>query len=245
MSKLDTLIKLYKAKKYKVIKDKILDFIPRILVLDSMSYRSALVLLKGYGHSKSFRFNIDEAEAIPWMTYPFLDYMKNLDLSKKSVFEYGSGLSTIFWAKESKIVTSIEDNEEWYKLLSTKVPENTNLLFKSTKEDFINAIKEKDEKYDLIILDGNGLRYECALVAINYMKAGGMIVLDDSDNIAYNKISDFLKSKGLIQIDFIGFKPGSTKVLCTSIYIDNKFNFKQKYKIQPKIFTDTQREYIA
>ena len=48
---------------------------------------------------------------IPWYTYPAIEYLKQLDFSEKSIFEYGSGNSTIFWSKVAKSVISVENDE--------------------------------------------------------------------------------------------------------------------------------------
>src|SRR5258708_13687669 len=46
---------------------------------------------------------------VPWFTYPAIEYIKQLDLTDKRVLEYGSGFSTMFWAKRARSLVSIED----------------------------------------------------------------------------------------------------------------------------------------
>lgn len=220
-------------------------------VLKIMSYKSSRginKILKGYNHSNSFKKNYNKIvkDKIPWMTYPFIDYIKNLDISDKTLFEYGSGYSTIFWAENCKHVTSVEDYKQWYNKLEKELPKNSTLLLRTEKLAYINSVGESKKKYDIIVLDGMKYRTTCAQVSIDKLNDGGMIILDDSDNIFYNKISNFLKSQGLIQIDFVGLKPFSTNILATSIYIKRDYNFKSKYsEIQPKIFVGEQRNYEA
>jgi hypothetical protein len=52
---------------------------------------------------------------IPWYTYPAIEYIKQLDLSDKVVFEYGSGNSTLFWSEHCKNLFSVEDDPHWFK----------------------------------------------------------------------------------------------------------------------------------
>lgn len=43
-----------------------------------------------------------DGNSIPWFTYPAIEYLSHLDLSGCSVFEYGSGFSTLFWLQRVK-----------------------------------------------------------------------------------------------------------------------------------------------
>jgi hypothetical protein len=51
-------------------------------------------------------------EPVPWYTYPAIDYLRQLDFSDKTVFEYGSGYSTLFWASAARRVVSVEEDEK-------------------------------------------------------------------------------------------------------------------------------------
>src|SRR5262245_31531933 len=80
------------------------------------SFRAAKILWFSYGHLKSVRAgrSVDAAgRPIPWYTYPAIEYLRQLDLSEKTVFEYGSGNSTLFWAECAARVVTVEDDERW------------------------------------------------------------------------------------------------------------------------------------
>ena len=246
LKKIITFFNLLSNLKFKVIYDIVNSEIPTILVLDKQSSNSVNLILNGYAHKSSFnKFDSLGNGKFPWMTYSFLDYIKNLDLTEKNVFEWGSGNSTIFWSEISKSVVSIENNKEWYVKIIDLKKHNAILCLRETKDSYVNAINENSSFYDIIVLDGYGYRYECAKEAVKKLNKGGMIILDDSDNIEYNQISHYLKSENLIQIDFIGLKPMSDFIVSTSIFIDREFNFNKKYDFQPKIFVGNQRNYIA
>lgn len=49
----------------------------------------------------------------PWLTWPFMDWVKKQDLSDKTILEFGAGRSTAWWRKKAKWVDSIEANTEW------------------------------------------------------------------------------------------------------------------------------------
>lgn len=247
MKKVVTFFNLLLNLKFKIIFELISKNFPSIIILNKRSANSIKLILNDYGHKYSFnKYDSLGNGKYPWMTYSFLDYIKNLDLSEKSVFEWGSGNSTIFWSEISNKVVSVENNDEWFMKIKNMISNNTNLILRNTSEKYIDAINEFNTFYDIIILDGYGFRFECAKQAIKRLNKGGMIVLDDSDNIGYNRISEFLRNEGLIQIDFIGLKPMSDFIVSTSIFISKDFNFTNKYKnIQPKIFIGKQRNYEA
>ncbi len=248
ISKITTIIRLIKHKNYKTVLYSFINKFPICTILDRRVYRGVNKLLSGYQYRQSFDekyFSKLEYNCIPWMTYPFIDFVKNLDLKNKTIFEYGSGASTIFWGRNASKVVSIENDEDWYNLIKNKITDNTELKFRGDITKFIESINEDNKSYDIIILDGGSNRYECALKSINKLNRGGMIILDDSDNLYYKRICDFLKYEDLLQIDFIGFKPRSENIVATSVFLKRDFNFTMKYEVQPRIFIGENRNYEA
>ena len=51
---------------------------------------------------------------IPWYTYPAIEYLSQFDYSRKTIFEFGCGNSSLFWASRAERVVSIEDNLQWF-----------------------------------------------------------------------------------------------------------------------------------
>lgn len=90
-------------------------------------------LLRQYNlFSTAKKWNAEDKEGnpIPWISFPAYEYLEQLDLSDKTVFEFGSGNSTLYWAKRVKSVISIEDDKEWYEKIKTRIPSNTTLLLR-------------------------------------------------------------------------------------------------------------------
>ena len=48
-----------------------------------------------------------DGRPVPWMTYPAICYLEQLDFSQKRVFEYGCGSSTAYWAKRALRTISV------------------------------------------------------------------------------------------------------------------------------------------
>ena len=85
--------------------------IPRGAIAMLATLRNYRILSIEFGQYKTMyrwdcvdRFN----RPIPWYTYPAIEYIKQLDFSDKTVFEYGSGNSTLFWAQRCKKLVSVE-----------------------------------------------------------------------------------------------------------------------------------------
>ena len=176
---------------------------------------------------------------IPWYTYPAIEYISQFDYTDKSIFEFGCGYSSIFWAKRAKKVISIEDNLNWFDKWQKEFDEtNLDIRWRDEGEIYENAIFEEDQKYDVIVIDGKR-RFQCAQVAVQKLADGGMIILDDSDRVntsdEYKKAIKELKEANLIQIDFYGFCPMNVYTKTTTVFLRRDFNFASKFDVQPVI----------
>jgi hypothetical protein len=81
-------------------------------------YRIARPLLKV--NYKLFKFFNPER---PWTSQAAIRIFESI-LSKEMIgFEYGSGNSTLFFAKHLKHITSVEHNEVWYTIVKNKLKE--------------------------------------------------------------------------------------------------------------------------
>lgn len=150
-----------------------------------------------------------KGEPEPWFTYPCIDYLNNLKLKNKTIFEYGSGNSTLYFEEKGSRIVSVEDNKEWYKKLKSQC---WNLNYAEGK-DYINQINKYGySSWDIVIIDGNW-RVECAKQAIKY---SNFIILDNSD--WYPEINTFLIESGYTPFHFWGYGHINEYQWCTSIY---------------------------
>lgn len=174
---------------------------------------------------------------IPWYTYPAIEYISQFDYTDKSIFEFGCGYSSLFWAKRAKKVISIEDNLKWFEKWQKEFDEpNLDIRWRDEGEIYENAIFEENQKYDVIVIDGKR-RFQCAQVAIQKLADGGMIILDDSDRVntseEYKKAITELKTANLLQVDFYGFCPMNVYTKTTTVFFKRDFNFVSKFDVQP------------
>jgi SAM-dependent methyltransferase len=132
---------------------------------------------------------------IPWFSYAAIDFLEKFVQPHMTVCEYGSGGSTLFFARRAHSVFSIEDNPEWFERVQKRLKEKSvsNVTLKLCPFDFKNpaGFEESeylkaipDERFDIIVVDGSEewtqVRPVCFQRAEARVKPGGIIVLDDS-----------------------------------------------------------------
>lgn len=191
------------------------------------------ILAVDYGQFKSIKKSIpvnSSGKELPWYTYPAIEFLNQLDFSEKSVFEYGSGNSSIFWADRAKAVISIEDDEKWHAIISKKLRNNQKVFLLQNREEYINFIEKTKEKFDIIIIDAK-YRLDCAKKSIEFLKDGGIIIIDNSD--WYPDVAKYIREKGLIQVDFAGFGPSIGFTWVTSVLFSRNYDFKSINNKQP------------
>jgi hypothetical protein len=170
----------------------------------------------------------------PWYTYPAVEYLKQLDFSNKTVFEYGCGHSTLFWAARAAAVVSVEHNAQWYDLVRQRIPGNCTLVHEPESDAYATAITDFNRQFDVIVIDGlvaGRTRLKCARAAVSSLRAGGMIILDNSDWLPES--ARHLRSAGLIQVDMTGFAPINDYTCTTSFFLHRAFAFDPLHDRQP------------
>ena len=168
---------------------------------------------------------------LPWWSFGAVDHINNYlnDLSGEAVvLEWGSGASTVWLARRSKKVYSLEHDVEWSKAtqklisnyrnveLITVPPDEKMDIFDSEYiskkpgykglnfNSYVNAINKIDEKFDLIAIDGR-CRSACLKLATSKLKPNGIVLFDDSTRRRYQKA---LLDSGLMIKRYKGMKSG-------------------------------------
>ena len=149
---------------------------------------------------------------VPWLGFDVKNWLdKNLN-KEMVVFEYGSGGSTLYYAKKVKKIISVEHDKYWYEVVKNKLaaggldnsefhlchPEpimnNEPNLYSSTDENYQGMTFEKyvekinaypDNYFDLVVVDGRA-RTSCLKQVLSKVKDGGYVLLDNSERSEYN-----------------------------------------------------------
>lgn len=167
----------------------------------------------------------------PWLTYPAIEFLKSKNLKGKSVLEFGSGSSTIFFLNKECIIKTFESEKKWFDLLpSNKNIEKINLLVENYQQ--LENYIQKNEKFDLILIDGHErtviMNY---VIKNNLLNHNGVIIFDNSEGYDLNDLIKEEPYSNFQKIDFYGFSPGgSIDRHCTSFFFMEKsfvFNIKE------------------
>lgn len=156
---------------------------------------------------------------IPWCTYPFIDFIEPRLNKNISIFEFGAGYSTLFFAERTKDVTAVEHNEFWYNQMKKNSPQNVELIFSQLdkEKNYSKILDAINKKFDIIFVDAEQ-RNECMINSIAHLSSEGIIVLDDSEREEYAEGISFLQNGGFRQIDFWGIAPECLYKKSTTIF---------------------------
>ena len=166
---------------------------------------------------------------LPWMSYAAIDFLEQFVRPGMSVFEYGSGGSTLFFARRALGVISVEDNRSWFEKVDRRLQErgfkNAELRYRPfhfanptnfERSDYLNSIPNR--KFDVIVVDGTEenvvVRPQCFHHAENFVATGGIIVLDDSWR--YPGLSQTHHAKEMKVFESVG--PARMGVTSTNIF---------------------------
>ncbi|MBD2695230.1 class I SAM-dependent methyltransferase [Anabaena catenula] len=135
----------------------------------------------------------------PWMCPGTVEFCKKHLAASMSVLEFGSGRSSAWFARRVSKITSIEYDENWYKVVKSKLEKdniaNVNLRLilldhpvSEPEQDtykicpsYVAVLDEfADESLDLVIVDGH-YRTNCARKCLKKIKAGGYLLVDDTN----------------------------------------------------------------
>lgn len=181
---------------------------------------------KGYLASIGWFTAFDKQQAVdgsgnplPWVTYSFIDFIKTRLNKNLSVFEYGSGNSTLFYAKHVQKVVSVEHDEAWYHKIVKEKAANAEMIFTAlaTGGEYSKKAVLLGEKFDVIIVDGRD-RVNCCKNSVEALSPSGVLVLDDSERDFYQPARTFLQEKGFKEMPFTGVSPGLFYNKTTSVF---------------------------
>lgn len=133
----------------------------------------------------------------PWLSFGAIIALEGIINKQLRVLEFGSGGSTIFWAKNCKSVKSFETNPVWFKAVNEKIKEFNNVELKLANEtEILEAIRgDADRYYDIVLVDsypGDVKRILLANAVLPKIKANGYLILDNygkfgMENFVYPK----------------------------------------------------------
>ena len=187
------------------------------------------ILSEGLGFRKSLEQNVcllGDDRVIPMMSYGLIEYLMGLDLSSFEVLELGGGHSTEFWAKRVKSLVTLETDSSWANTLKSRALANVEVRT-TTAETIAGEIPALGRSFDIVVVDISGNRYRCAKAALQVLRPGGFILLDNAD--WYPNTTELLRKADLIQVDFHDFRPLRWYRCATSLFLHKEFRAQPRH----------------
>ena len=190
-------------------------------------------------NSSRLGFTVDENNLpIPWYAFEAIEFLK-INLTKNhTIFEFGCGASTLFFASKVKKVISLESNRRWFEIITSSLKNSGDFLLEKNYfsnanceiflmedalnlEEYQNFAKNYSQKnhlkFDFVIVDSIK-RFECVKNSFETIKNDGYLILDDSERPNYQKIYDFLHKNNFSYHDFIGIAPAQLRIKKTTFF---------------------------
>lgn len=163
---------------------------------------------------------------IPWYAYAIIDFLIRGRLNKSmTVFEYGCGHSTLWWASHCASVIAVDHLKPYIEIIGSKAPKTVQLILAEAEDAYVKAIGDK--KFDIICVDGVEKWRDGTLVeSLSHLNEAGVIILDNSQDGRYANGTSLIMNSGFKRIDFWGFTPICTVENSTTIFYrqNNCFN---------------------
>ncbi|NNC73133.1 MAG: hypothetical protein HKN78_09705, partial [Sphingomonadaceae bacterium] len=130
--------------------------------------------------------------ARPWIAYDGQALIDRHLRSDARILEFGSGMSTRWYAQRAVQVISHESNPEWHALVSRQLEQCSNvvLLNRAIGHGYheIDPLYA-DTRFDFVMVDGYD-REQCVLSGLKHLASGGMLYLDNSDMVGSGPMGD-------------------------------------------------------
>lgn len=160
----------------------------------------------------------------PWFVHESIVYLELKLQADWLCFEWGSGWSTLWLAELTEFVISTEHDLNWYEQVNgwlARYDLDHKAMLKLYELDgrYVDCIRDYDDgKFDLIMVDGRR-RAECIIKAIDKLKPGGILVIDNSERQQYQAA---IETVGIRKWEHADFYSGNSEGWTTSVYYKPK-----------------------
>jgi predicted O-methyltransferase YrrM len=181
----------------------------------------------------------------PWLTPTANELLEQYLQISDCGMEFGSGKSTLWFAKKCSHLTSVEHNPVWFKRVQQWIAEErvanvSYFLRQRTEKDgsdgvdseYVGELKKiSPASLDFVLVDGI-FRAACALTCIEYLKPGGVILIDNVNlhipckSHAPNSCTEQSGPSSLLWTDFIQLTASWRRIWTSNGISDTAFYFK-------------------
>jgi hypothetical protein len=187
--------------------------------------RTGALIDTGWFYSYHLNLPVDKnLNPVPWYSYSAMSFIDQRLKSNFRIFEYGTGYSTLYFAKRVSSVVSVEHDQLWASKIRKQLPINVTLIHRDLSDGYVDESLSHG-LFDIIAIDGRD-RVKCSQIAEKSLNETGIIIWDNTERERYLPGINGLLLKGFRQIDFVGLIPIGTNLTTTSIFYrdNNCFN---------------------
>ena len=129
----------------------------------------------------------------PWLTVPAIELLESLLRSTDEGVEWGSGRSTLWFARRVKHLCSVEHNAQWFarvsSLLAASGLQNVSYCYRSVtdethqeqQEPYVSVVEQfAPNSLDFALVDGV-FRSACTLAVLPRLRPGGLLIVDNCE----------------------------------------------------------------
>jgi hypothetical protein len=162
-------------------------------------------------------------DAMPWITYEAQRALERIVTPEMRVFEYGSGGSTLYFARRVAELVSVEHDPGWHAKVQAQVGNRAEVILAPSTDEAPGDYASADERYlgrsfrayaetidrfpdgyfDLLLIDGRA-RASCFRHGRAKVRAGGWIMLDNSDRERYASVVSAARDAGWVEERYVG-----------------------------------------
>jgi predicted O-methyltransferase YrrM len=122
----------------------------------------------------------------PWLGFSAIRCIDHLLQPHWRLLEFGSGMSTVWFARRVSMIVSIETNAEWHRRVKTLLFHRG--LTQRVESRLVPASLEGvsatlSREFDFALVDGETSRQVAVALAVAAVKPGGYVYLDNSDGL--------------------------------------------------------------
>lgn len=152
----------------------------------------------------------------PWLATGAIIALESIVNNKTKVLEFGSGGSTIFWAKNCKSVKSYETDAGIFKDVKQKIRNFRNVeVSLYTRHGTTHGLKyEPNGSYDIVLINSDpwrSIRLDLANRAWAKLKVGGWLVINNYSR--YGMTGFNYSNKPVLTFDELGFNGHGTRLV--------------------------------
>jgi protein-L-isoaspartate O-methyltransferase len=126
----------------------------------------------------------------PWLTEAAIRMLESKLAPEMTAFEWGSGRSTVYLAQRVTRVVSVEHDPQWFDAISAQLRQRElgnveyHLIDLSAGATaYCDVIKKSQRNlFDIVLVDGQ-FRDECVAAAVDWLRPGGWLVVDNAEEI--------------------------------------------------------------